>query len=93
MNPVAFRFEQVRPNRVRPNPSKHGPSGPICPPLGDLITRRSRVRIPPPLLQVAALGGPAVDSVAIKAGLRAGSWAAACTVAAEEISGLSSLDA
>jgi hypothetical protein len=43
--------------------------------------------------QVAALGGTAVDSVAVKAGLHAGSWAAACTVAAEGLPGLSSPDA
>ncbi len=32
-------------------PANTGPLAPPDPPFGDLITRRSRVRIPPPLLQ------------------------------------------
>ena len=44
-------------------------------------------------VSMAKAGGPGVDSAAIKAGLRAGSWAAACMVAAEWLPSLSSPDA
>jgi len=42
---------------------------------------------------LARLDAPAVDTVAIRAGLHAGSWAAACMVTPERIPGLPSPDA
>jgi hypothetical protein len=46
-----FRFERIGPHRTRPNPSRHGQLDRTRPPVGELIIRRSQVRILPPLPQ------------------------------------------
>ena len=60
-----FQFERNSASGTNRKPSKHGESDRTRPGVCDLITRRSRVRIPPPLLQEALLmrgffvgGGP-----------------------------------
>jgi hypothetical protein len=62
-----FRCEQIGPRRTRPNPSKHAQPDRTRPPFGDLITRRSRVRIPPPLYEKA-------PQIAGFSGFRVFSW-------------------
>jgi hypothetical protein len=46
-----FQFEQTQPSAPLHNPNVSGLSHPTQPPEAGLIIRRSRVRIPPPLLQ------------------------------------------
>jgi hypothetical protein len=53
----SFHVERIWVDLRAPQPSCHATGGLRCPGSGDLITRRSRVRIPPPLCESPALQG------------------------------------